>query len=400
MSAADQVSSTARPDLDRSIAISREHLAAGRRGEAVAEARRAVAQFPLTARSHRLLSDSLTYEDLFRYEVQLSARLVAEGAIAEALKCSRTAMRLPDTRFEDPLQAGYCLTALGRYREATDLIRFATDSQTLAESPGLFSGLEDNWKALHPAFLIVGVMKGGTTSLLHYLSKHPRILPPIVKEMHYFGSPERGVDWYLAHFPRRPQWERRFVTGEAYVGNFASRKSAEVASSVFPDARIIVVLRDPVARVLSHYYHELRVGIEKRSIDDAIDEELEFFRTSDGEPAGSLWRYFETQRSYLYLGLYLRQISKWLHHFPRNNLLVVISEELNAAPEVELPKVFKHIGLTYKPLGEYANKFPGVYDDQPKDRVKAKLEAFFREPNAQLFMFLGRKLNWQGVAED
>lgn len=368
---------------------------AGDRPAALAEARRLVAVFPGFAGSHRNLSNMLTYRDLYRYEKALCDRLVGDGSMQEALGHSRVAIRLPDSSYEDFLQAGYCLTALGAYGEATSLIRTATDMFSAENKPGLFGTMNSSWVPLEPRYLIIGVMKGGTTSLHHYISKHPLVLPSIVKEMDFFGYPERGVDWYLAHFPRRPDWEKRFITGEAFVGNFPSRQRALMARQVLPGVKLIAVLRDPTKRAFSHYYHEKKMGIETRSLEDAMNEELSYLETPDGQFPKDLTGYFATQRSYLFQGLYVMLLKKWLEIFPAKDLLIVISEELNSNPATELKRVFKHIGLKYQDLGGYSNRFPGVYDKQPKDEIGVRLARFFAEPNERLYEFIGRRLSWR-----
>ena len=72
------------------------------------------------------------------------------------------------------------------------------------------------WWALHrltsllraqPDFLLVGVMKGGTTSLFRYLAQHPDVLPPFRKEIKYFDCNYfKGYAWYRAHFPLRTKF--------------------------------------------------------------------------------------------------------------------------------------------------------------------------------------------------
>ena len=383
-------------ELEQAMALAQERLAAGDRAGALEEAQRAVARFPNSALSHRGLSFILSQNDLYRYDIRLCRRLVSEGAIAEALAQSRIATRLAGANVEDLLQSGYCLTALKRYGDAATQIRRATDTWFAERKRGLYGAMDESWTPLVPRFLIVGAKKGGTTSLHYFLSRHPRVLLPIMKEIHFFGSPERGKDWYLAHFPRRPAWENRFVSGESRVDNFSEEGIPESVRSILPDARLIAVLRDPVERAISHYYHDRKVGGEARSLDQAMEDELECLGTSLDVLEGRLPEYFHSQRRYLFVGLYAHHIAKWLSVFPAEQFLVVISEELTANPDRELKRVFRHIGLKYQPLGDYVNALPGVYDTQSKDRVRERLAQFYARPNEQLFAMLGRRLNWRG----
>lgn len=382
-------------ELAPMILQAHERLAAGDRQGALEDARLAVERFPRVADSHRCLSSILTHNDLFRYDKRLCRALVEDGAIAEALKHARNAMRLADRDYQDFLQAGYCLTALGQYAEATAMISAATDMFCTETSPGLFAGMNDDWQHLLPHFLIVGVAKAGTTSLHHVLGKHPRVLYPVFKEVDYFVSPEPGLDWYLAHFPRRPTWEKRFIVGEACVSNFASASARKLIARTLPDVRLIALLRDPVDRAISHYYNDKRVGTELRGLDEAIDEELSFLERPDFFESDIIDDYMLTQRHYLLLGLYALHLTKWLKFFSPDQLLIVISEELNENPGRELARIFRHIGLKSQDPGEFENRFPGVYDDQQLDSARRRLAQFYARPNEQFFEMLGRQPNWR-----
>jgi tetratricopeptide (TPR) repeat protein len=135
--------------------------------------------------------------------------------------------------------------------------------------------------------------------------------------------------------------------------------------------------------------------MEQRGLEQAIDEELEYLDCPDDQLSGNLKEYWKTQRGYVMLGLYARHLESWLSIFPSRAVLVVISEELKADPEREMRRVYKHLGLKFEPLLDYGNEHPGVYDDQPKDIVLAKLGAFFSRHNERLYELLGRRINWR-----
>jgi hypothetical protein len=325
--------------------------------------------------------------------------LVGDGSIQRALQQSLEAMKLPDANYEDYLQAGYCLTALERHDEAAKLIRQATDIFVHSYRPGLYSVQDDSWTPVLPHFLIIGVKKGGTTSLHHHLLRHPRVLPSVLKEMDYFNVPERGWGWYAAHFPRRPTWERRFITGEATVDNFAAPGVPERVKQHLPGVKILAVLRDPVERALSHYYHDRRFGNENRSLEEAIERELHLLERPTHSFEENVREYLKSRRQYVYLGLYARHLERWFRVLPQKDIMVVISEELHASPEREMRGIFRHLGLKHITTGEYARMLPGTYDEQPKDRVRVRLSEFYAKYNIRLFELLGRRLNWQGALD-
>lgn len=362
----------------------------GKRAEAIAEARRIATRFPSLSRTHRALSSVLTYKDLYRYDDSLQNRLVADGSMQLALASARAALRFPGANYEDFLQAGYCLTALGSFAEATAMIRTATDMFCKVIKPGLFATLNDTWEPLLPKFLIIGAAKAGTTSLYDYISWHPRVLPAVMKEINYFGAPERGWEWYSAHFPRRPSWEQRFITGEARVGNFDDWSAPRLVRDALPGVRLIVLLRNPADRAISHYYNERRLGVESRSLEDAFEQELSSFEEGIEGSSGSS----DFDAGYLRLGLYAQHLKRWLKVFPANELLILISEEFFAAPDREMRKVFKYLGIGAHKSGDYSTSNIGSYDNQARAATRTRLMSFFSRHNEELFELLGRRIDW------
>lgn len=383
-------SSAVPAELQQGLKETERLFAAGDRAGAIAEARRVVAGFPMVARSHRALRDALTHSDLFHHDSGLRDALVADGSMQQALVSARAALRLPGANYDDFLQAGYCLTALGVYGEASKLIRTATDMFSRLEKPGLFATMNDSWVPLVPKFLIIGAAKAGTTSLYDYITWHPRVLPAVVKEMNYFGAPERGWEWYLAHFPRRPAWEDRFITGEARVGNFDDWKAPRLVREALPGVKLIAVLRNPADRAISHYYNDKRFGLDSRSLEDAFEDELAVAESgSDGSGDAAT-----PDRGYLRLGLYAQHLRRWLAVFPAKELLILFSEEFYAAPDREMRRVFKYLGIGEHKSQDYKASNMGRYDSQSRDATRERLLAFFSRHNEELFELIGRRIDW------
>src|SRR5680860_1100775 len=122
-----------------------------------------------------------------------------------------------------------------------------------------------------PTFLIAGGMRCGTTSLNAYLREHPEVSVGQPKEVHFFDQNyERGIDWYLQHFPGS---DNSKAVGEATPAYLYYPEIAERIATTLPDVRILVLLRDPVDRAHSHYWHNRSVGREKLNFADAIASE-------------------------------------------------------------------------------------------------------------------------------
>src|SRR5919201_3141433 len=137
-----------------------------------------------------------------------------------------------------------------------------------------------------PDFLIIGAQKAGTTALYAYLRWHPGITGPSWKEVSFFDRYyARGEAWYRGNMPSRPrQWlaERRNgrppLVGEASPSYLFHPLAPERVANLLPRARLIAVLRNPVDRAFSHYQHELSLGREHLSFEEALDREDERLR--------------------------------------------------------------------------------------------------------------------------
>lgn len=108
-----------------------------------------------------------------------------------------------------------------------------------------------------PGFLIIGAGKCGTSSLYHYLTDHPRVLPASEKQIHYFKYySDRSMKWYLRHFPSARSFlsNGALITGEASPGYLPYPNVAALVQKRMPRApRIIAIGREPIDRAYSSY---------------------------------------------------------------------------------------------------------------------------------------------------
>jgi hypothetical protein len=257
-----------------------------------------------------------------------------------------------------------------------------------------------------PDFLIVGAMKSGTTTLFHYLTQHPGIAAPTVKEVHFFDVPrnfKRGENWYRAHFPSLQHLQQTSQkigypaqTGEATPAMFINSYAANV-TSVIPQARIIMILRDPVERAYSHYQHQKRkIPRENLSFLEALQMEQERIgrdlELSISEPAKvspALWRY-----SYAERGKYFEQIENWLTYFPESQIEIVNFNELKARPDMLCNRLCTFLGLPEYDFSTTEHLNSGGYGTDMDDDSREYLTEFFRPHNRRLFDFLGEDWGW------
>jgi hypothetical protein len=109
-----------------------------------------------------------------------------------------------------------------------------------------------------PTFLICGAKKAGTTALSRYLAEHPNVLMSRPKETGFFHADfDRGVDWFEQHFQHH---RKESAVGEASVLTMCSAEAPRRIHEVIPDAQLIFLLRNPVERLYSHYFYDLRCG--------------------------------------------------------------------------------------------------------------------------------------------
>ena len=122
-----------------------------------------------------------------------------------------------------------------------------------------------------PDFLVIGAQKSGTTSFFHYIAQHPKIFDHKAKELHFFDLHYgRGAAWYRSQFPLLASVKKDSLVGEATPYYLCHPHAPKRIHGLVPDVKLIVLLRDPVDRAISHYFHEVKKGRETLSIDEAM----------------------------------------------------------------------------------------------------------------------------------
>ena len=235
-----------------------------------------------------------------------------------------------------------------------------------------------------PDVVVIGAMKGGTTTLFALLAKHPDIRPSSVKEVHYFDTHYHlGERWYRSHFPL----SRRGLALEATPRYLFDRATLGRMRALVPEARLLVVLREPVGRAYSHYQHMRRTGRETRPFAEAMDADIARYHAHGAlggpEPEES---YF----SYARRSLYADQLGRYLDAYP-GRVLALPSERLFADPQAVADDAFRFVGLAPVPVAAKPQNVGG-YDGLPPDA--AAYADFFAPHNARLFELLGQTPWW------
>ncbi len=287
-------------------------------------------------------------------------------------------------------------------------------------------------------FICIGPERSGTTWLYQCLKEHPEICVSEPKEVNFFNSTqsfwrkdligksnyEKGLDWYKKHF-------NHCGPGKKIIGEFTPiyLHSPEVPERIhkhFPDTRLILILRNPIERLYSHYmYTKLKGFYELPSFEEVIEKERGFVEES----------------------LYNKHLQNYLKYFPRERLLIMIYEDIEKNPGAFVKEVFRFLEIdenfvppsvnkTINPAGtvmvrnkilsikDFVKKIPGgkliiqlfkktsfykklvdslatktgtVKADYGKinPETKKRLAEFYKKDIENLEKFLGRDLSWK-----
>ena len=184
-----------------------------------------------------------------------------------------------------------------------------------------------------PNFLIIGAQRSGTTSLFQVFRRHPQIYMPDVKEVNFFfhdNHYRRGVEYYQSYFADAPA--EAVMVGEASPGYICKPGVAGRIHELLPSVKLVAVLRNPVDRAYSQYWDNRRFLAEPLSFEQAMDVAL----TPE---------YRHGERGYFSRGAYIDQIESYLELFRREQLLVLIFEELKQDPEAVFGRCFDFLGV-------------------------------------------------------
>jgi hypothetical protein len=246
-----------------------------------------------------------------------------------------------------------------------------------------------------PDFLIIGAQRAGTTSLFRALSQHPRLHPSFNKEVHYFdGGGQPGIDnyargeaWYRSHFPLRASLGHDGKAFEASPLYLYHPQAPARLHALLPQARLIVLLRDPVERALSQYFFSQRRGNESLPLLPALQAEEQRLQDT---PEVSFHHH-----SYKTRGHYADQLQRYLALFPREQLLILPAERWFRQPQAVLQEVCAFVGVPpFAAPPELRNDAPLRPARAIDPAVHAYLRDYFTPHNQALFALLGEEFDW------
>jgi len=176
-----------------------------------------------------------------------------------------------------------------------------------------------------PNTIVIGAQKCGTSTLHYYLGFHPEISASSPKELNFFIEAtnwNRGVDWYRSHFDAaktaRLESSPNYTTWPHHEG------IPERMARLVPDARLIFMVRDPVARIEAHWVHNYAKRRERGTIVETITH---------------------PSTTYILRSRYFMQIEQFLKYFDRDQILVFQQSDLRDRRAAQLREVFEFVGV-------------------------------------------------------
>jgi len=219
-----------------------------------------------------------------------------------------------------------------------------------------------------PNFFILGAAKSGTTSLYDYLGQHPDVFFSTPKEPIFFEAEfEKGLAYYWEHY--FGGWNGEAAVGEARHRNLYLPYIAPRIHECCPDARLIVILRNPVDRAFSDWMMRRASGADPLSFEDAVDEDMARIEAGvlfEGDEGERLWKQHILpiragknealtrlgakmpelrHRTYVDTGYYEQQIERYLLLFSRDRLEVVLLEDLSRDPQAVCAQLWRLLGV-------------------------------------------------------
>lgn len=220
-----------------------------------------------------------------------------------------------------------------------------------------------------PNFIIVGAPKAGTTSLYYYLAEHPEVYMSSEKEPNFFSKGEiekqnlyykkRNVETVEEYIKLFKNVKNEKAVGEASVSYLYYQEVPQKIKRIIPDAKIIIALRSPVERAFSHYLMDLRLGYIELSFEDVVYKRVEH-------------KYLNLfYQQYVELGFYFEQVTRYIKCFGRDQIKIILFEDLKNKPKETISNLYRFLGVKEKFLPHFESRH-NVFK-LPKNRLFSRI---------------------------
>jgi hypothetical protein len=234
--------------------------------------------------------------------------------------------------------------------------------------------------------------------------QHPHIVPAYKKEIHFFDvNFAQGTNWYRMHFPFwfHKVWAKHvesshLITGEASPYYIFHPQVPERMAKVLPDIKLIVLLRNPIERAYSHYWHMVRQGHETLAFEEAIASEPTRLQSERERLISDKQYHSPNHRRYSYLtrGIYVDQLKIWKKFFPCEQFLILNSETLYTNPSSCMKRVFEFLNVSSWQIETHTKYNQAIYP-RMNPTTRGQLIDYFQPHNERLYTHLGLRYSWE-----
>ena len=248
-----------------------------------------------------------------------------------------------------------------------------------------------------PDFFVIGVVRSGTTSLFHYLNQHPNIAGALYDELGYFDDNYHlGVNWYKSLFPtiftkKRIQKEHgKFLSFDDTPFYIYNPQVARRIHENFPNAKMILLLRNPIDRAYSNYN---LTNFAKLTFDEFIKNEIDEINNIDLDSKDESYLVNNFYEKILPRGFYAKQLEAWYQIFPKEKILINSSEDFANNTDEVLNQIFNFLEIKQVKIKDTTKhnvrKFPPM-----EQKTRDYLIEFFKPYNESLYKLINEKFDW------
>ncbi|MCF3591023.1 methyltransferase domain-containing protein [Planktothrix agardhii 1029] len=199
-----------------------------------------------------------------------------------------------------------------------------------------------------PNFIIIGAMRSATSTLSSYLFEHPKVHIVEGKEVHFFSDEKiynQGADWYFSKFYNAPEGE---IVGEASPSYLATSVAPGRVKNLLPDVKIILCVRNPGERSISHFFWNKSIQLEQHSFEDMFSDDN-----------------ICEANHYIGNSMYAKHFYWWLHFFDPSQIAVVFFDDIVNRPQKVMSELFDFLNVNPINLSSTIHHHPTDWQDEP-----------------------------------
>lgn len=202
-------------------------------------------------------------------------------------------------------------------------------------------------KGMLPNFLIIGAEKSATTWLYSKLKKHPGIFMPRTKELHFFNKYRSNLEMKDNYVKLGLNWYKNFfkdcngqkAVGEATPMYLCDSYAPARIKETLGDIKLIAILRNPVDRAYSHYWMARSKGYTDLTFEEVVEQKTDKF---------------------IKRGLYYKQIKRYLKYFDRDDMLIILFEDVIKCSEKVLKEIYRFLEVDTEFIPSNVNESENV----------------------------------------